>query len=191
MANANAPMGLIPRMHRNGTPYSGSTRVYYVPASDANAIGIGDPVVVTGAGDSVTGVPVVTLATAGATNYITGVMVGVSAASLTSQSLLPYRPASTAMFIEVCDDPDVVFEIQSNGTLASGDMSANADLASGSLNTASGLSGWVLDESTVGTGATKQLKIMRIVRRPDNALGTNGKVEVMINLHTQRYTTGF
>ena len=193
MANASFIQGLVPRMHRNGEPYSGSNRVYATLATDATPLGIGDPVVITGDTDPVSGVPIVTRATAGAGNYISGVMTGISVRGLTSQSLIPYRQASTATFIEVADNPDLVFEIQANGVVATTGVTKNANLVFASLNPASGLSGAQLDETTIGTGATLQLKGLRMVNRPDNLPGAVGgaftKLEVMINLHTQRNTT--
>ena len=77
MANANIARGLTPVRHINGAPYSGSGRMYYVPASDGTALYIGDPVItVTGSADAA-GIPTVTRAAAGGGTYITGVVTGV------------------------------------------------------------------------------------------------------------------
>jgi hypothetical protein len=70
------------------------------------------------------------------------------------------------------------------------DVSNNVDLVSGSLNTSYGRSGWQADSTTFGTGNTKQLKVLRLAQRPDNAPGTNAKLEVEINLHSQRNPLG-
>lgn len=191
MANANAPRGLVPLRHKNGAPYNGACTLYYVGTGDANNLFIGDPVLVSGDGDA-NGVPGVVLATAGATNYITGAIVGIP--KLASNELFTgYRAASTAGYVLVADDPDLIFEIQEDsvgGALAATALSSNADLVSGSGSTYTNTSGWQLDSSTAGTGSTKQLRILSIEQRPDNALGTNAKVLVEINLHSQRNATG-
>jgi len=44
MPNVNSPFGLKPYAMINGSPYSGATRVFYVPASNPTALYIGDPV---------------------------------------------------------------------------------------------------------------------------------------------------
>ena len=189
MANANAPRGLVPARHRNGAPYNGSVTRYYVPSSETNALYVGDPVIRNGSGDAA-GVPGCILATAGATNYITGAVVGFETLTFANLSY-NYRPGSTAGYVLVADDPDLMFEIQEDsvgGALAVTDISENADLVSGA-GTAYG-SGWQLDSSTHGTGATKQLRIEQIEQRPDNAVGANAKILVSINLHTERNTTG-
>ena len=204
MANADTPFGLRPVRHRNGAPYNGAVTPYYIPSGYGTALYIGDPVVITGtANTSAVKVPGVgdfgpgTLqeinkATAAGGNYISGVIVGFAAnvSDLSKQ----YNPASTERVALVADDPDLVFEIQEDGvgaTLAATDMGLNADLVythSGSAYT--GQSGAELDISTKNTTATLQLKILRLVNRSDVELGVNGKLEVAINLHTQRYTTG-
>ena len=73
MANSNAPTGLTPVRYASGAPYNGASNVYYAPASDSNALYIGDPVIIAGSADT-DGVPSITIATAGAS--FTGVVVG-------------------------------------------------------------------------------------------------------------------
>jgi len=191
MANGNAARGLIPLRHKNGAPYNGACTLYYIGTGDANNIFVGDPVIVSGSGDA-NGVPGVILATAGATNYITGAVVGVP--KLASNDLFTnYRAGGTAAYLLVADDPDLVFEIQEDGLgapLAVTDISENADLIAAAGSTYTGASGWMLDSSTHGTGATKQLRILGLEQRPDNAIGAYGKWLVEINLHSQRNATG-
>ena len=172
MANVNLARGLIPVRHRNGAPYNGGGRVYYVPASDSNAIYVGDPVkYVTDASDA-NGIQTVTIASAGDT--LLGIAMGVVAAGepviQVTRDMPRYRQASVAQYILVVDDPEVLFEAQEDGgggVMTVGAVGRNVDLVSGTGSTVTGWSGWQLDSSTLGTG-TAQVRIIEPVQRADN-----------------------
>lgn len=192
MANGNAPRGLVPVRLRNGSPWDGPLRTYYVPSTDATAIFIGDPVIIAGSADTF-GTPTATLATAGATNRITGACVGLRPGG--NSTLIPprYRAASTAEYILVCDDPNVLYEIQEDGVggqLAATNTGQNCDLVAGTGSTVTGNSGWMLDSSTAGTGATLQTRIMGLQMRADNDFGAYAKFLVAINLPTETGAAG-
>lgn len=191
MANGNAARGLVPLRYKNGAPYNGAATRYYVGTGVATNLFVGDPVLVSGDGDAA-GTPGVVLATAGATNYITGAIVGIE--SLTPSAILTnYHPASTAGYILVADDPNLVFAVQEDSdvsNIAAADISGNVDLVSGTGSTYTGQSGWMLNSNTVGTGATLQARILGLLQAPDNAIGTYGKWLIEINLHSQRNLTG-
>jgi hypothetical protein len=191
MANSNAPMGLVPRRYRNGSPYMGAARTYYVPATDATAIYPGDPVIIAGDGDAA-GNPTVTLATA-ASGRITGVMVGIRPGG--NNTLIPpkYRAASTAEYILVADEPDLLFEAQEDGvggSLAATNIGQNISLIAGNGNSYTGLSGWMIDSSTAATTNTLQMRIIGLVQRPDNVIGTTAKWLVANNLPTETGAAG-
>lgn len=181
MANVNAPFGLRPMRNASGTPYNGACKTFYLPTGEANDIFIGDPVYIAGSADT-DGVPTCTLATAGATNKISGVVVGF----VPSPGIITYgyRKASTAEYVLVCTDPDIEYEVQTT-TLAAADLEANSILASGSGNAYSRLSGWYVDTGTKGTSATYQVRIVGVSQRPDNVLGQYCVARVRINLHTE------
>jgi len=172
MANTNMPRGLTPVRHRNGAPYNGAFNVYFVPASDGTALYVGDPVkFVTDASDA-GGIQTVTAASAG--NVLLGAVVGLVTAGdipvAVTRDTLMYRAASTAAYVLVADNPDLLFEIQEDGVggvMTVGAVGRNADIVSGSGNTVTGRSGWQLDSSTLGTG-TAQCRIVAPVQRPDN-----------------------
>lgn len=189
MANLNAPTGLRPVRHKSGAPYSGAVNTYFVPASDGTALYIGDPVIIAGSGDA-DGVSTVTIATAAGAGRVTGVVVGfVPSPTFTTK----YRPASTAAYVLVADDLDLVFEVQEDavgGALAVTDIGLNADLIAGSGSTVTGLSAWQLDTSTKATTATLQLRIVGFVQRANNEVGANAKVLVRINLPTETGAVG-
>lgn len=186
MANSSNASGLRPIRHRNGAAYQGQTRRYYIPATDGTAVYVGDPVKSAGSADA-NGVPTVAQAAAGDT--IRGVVVAVEAETRDS---LTYRAASTARYVLVCDDPDVVFEIQEDsvgGALAAANVGNNADFVVAAGSTVTGRSGVMLDSSTATTSSAN-LRILRLVQREDNAIGNYAKWEVMINEHELTSTTG-
>lgn len=190
MPNTNAPLGLRPVRYASGAPYNGACNPYFIPSSDGTALFIGDPVIIAGSGDT-NGVPTATRATAGATNRITGVVVGF--VPTRTFETLGYRPASTDMYALVADDPNLLFEIQEDavgGALAVTDIGLNADLVAGSGNTYTKQSGFQLDTSTKGTGATLQMRIEGFQQRADNEVGANAKILVRINLPTQTGAAG-
>lgn len=184
MANANTPMGLKPIRHKNGGCYEGQANLYHVRSDYATALFIGDPVIVTGNAD-VKGVPDVQIATAGATNKITGVIVGFKPNPTNLE--LKHGPASTDRYVLVCDDPSVIFEVCTDATanVAATDVSTNINFAAGGGgSTTTGKSSWVAATASMAADATYQGTIERIVNREDNEIGTAyTKLEVSINLH--------
>lgn len=199
MANTDAPFGLRPIRHRNGASYNGAFNPYYVPAGYGTALFIGDPVVKTGTANStevsapgagkfnVGTLPAINKATAGDGNAITGVIVGFGPDPDNLNRV--YNPASTERVAYVCDDPDVVFEIQADGSIAATQVGLNAVLIyTNTGNTNTGLSGAELDTTSdvPAADASNQLTIQRVVNREDNEAGSDfTKVEVKINNHTE------
>jgi hypothetical protein len=190
MANIDSAFGLKPIRYAGGAAYTGACRTYYVPASDGTALFLYDPVIIAGSGDAA-GVPTVTRATAAGAGRITGVVVGfVPDASVVANG---YRLASTAGYVLVADDPNLLFEIQEDsvgGALAVTDIGLNADLIAGTGSAYTKLSGFMLDTSTKATTATLQLRIKGIVQRGDVDIGTTSKVLVSINLPTETGAAG-
>lgn len=187
MANTNAPFGgkLVGTL--SGAPISGTIKTYSAPSSYATDMFIGDPVVVTGARSN--GYQNVNVATAGATNQITGFIVGFGITpGIVS---LGYGAASTVRYVQVCDNPDALFELQEDavgGAIAEASIGLNVDLVSGAGSTYTKKSGWMIDSSTVTSGATLQMIIRDIVTRVDNDAGGTAYAKYIcsINLHTNR-----
>ena len=186
MANGNAPWGLIPRRHRTSETENGGLNEYSVDAAYATALFMGDPVILSGTGDA-QGVPGVVLATAGATNRITGVVVGFRPNP--GIVALGYMAASTGGYVLVADNPDAEYEVQEDsvgGALTTASIGLNCDLIAAAGNTFLKRSGWMLDSSTAGTGATLQVRILGLEQRADNELGVNAKWLVRFNLPTEQ-----
>lgn len=195
MANVDTPFGLKPVKHLDGSPWNGKYNIYSISANDATATFVGDLVTMDGTADATGLYPGVKQTTAD-DDTIVGVAIGFG----TTPDLIAnpdslatrYRPASVLRYVAVVDDPTVIFEIQEDsagGAIAITAVGNNADVVVGSGSTTTGTSAMELDSSDVGTTAG-DLRIMRVVNRPDNALGTNCKWEVMINTHIYKTTTG-
>jgi hypothetical protein len=198
MANANRPAGFIPVQYLNGSEWSGQARIYSIAAAYATALYVGDPVISSGTSDA-NGVPGVILGAA--TGALRGVIVGIgSSEGLVANIVNPniaYRPAAaqtTDWYAMVCDDPNVLFELQEKaGTqqLAATEIGLNTVpvLAAGNGFT----SGWTLasyTDATPNTTATLQLRLMGLVRRQGNAFGAYAKHLVKINVHELGTGTG-
>jgi hypothetical protein len=190
MANINAAFGLRPT--RSLVTYS-NTQIneYEHDSGDSTALYIGDAVVTTGDSTSgVTGIPdgtpQVIASGSVTTGSIRGAVVGVRP-TLTNLTL-QYGAASTSYGVLVCDDPFQLFNIQSDGTVVHGDISGNISLLTGSGSTYTGLSGYQAHEATLGS--TNVLREIRLAPIQGNALGANGILEVMINNHELKSTSG-
>lgn len=195
MANSDRPSGLRPVKYLNGSPYNGAASVYCIPnTDDTNAYAIGDPVASAGGADA-NGIPTVTLATAGAGNALRGVIVAMAGTKYGSHGGDPANADSVTVpatktkdyYVMVADDPNIIFEVQevSGGTaFTAAEVGLNADLVAGAHN--GFVSGWELNNSGEGTGATIQCKILQLAPYPDNALGEHAKWWVLINNHELR-----
>jgi len=191
--NTDRPGGFKPVKHLNGMPWNGKARTYYVAAGDSTALFIGDPVKSAGSADTLGKYATVQQAAAG--EAIRGIVIGFSDQPYvsfdTTNLYRAYRPADTAMYCLVVDDPDVIFEIQedSDSNNMDADMvGLSTDIVVGSGNTSSGLSGVELDSSDTAT-ALGQCRLLGIIDREDNALGSHCKWEILINEHELRTGT--
>lgn len=187
MANVDRPNGLSPIRHLDGSAYNGQVNRYFIPATDATAMFVGDAVKSAGSADS-DGVPTVAQAAAGDT--LRGVIVGFEPDP--DNLSRNYRAASTARYVLVADAPDIVFEVQEDSVgaaLAATNVGQNADIVVGAGNTTSGASGMELDSSTA-VATTAQLRILGFSQAPKNEIGDNAKLEVVINEHELKSTVG-
>lgn len=208
MANANIPRGLVPYRRTSGEPYNGSANIYYVPASYGSNIFLGDPIHIVTATADLSGIPGCGVVTQGNgtdsgvdTYYLVGAMVGIVSGGNPvigiTQGDPVYHRASTAGYILVADDPDLLYEVQENGNMAGATPVAgavpgpgkNVDLVSGAGSTVTGWSGWQLGSASLSTSAL-QMRVIRLLEQADNALGTNAKWLCRINLNQQTSTTG-
>ncbi len=180
MANTSNPFGLRPVKDASNRPWSGGGRMYYVGTGETANLYIGDAVIISGTGDTA-GVPAVVKATVGSGNRITGAIVGwVPDANIIANG---YRAGSTAAYALVSDDPNQLYEIQAT-TAAVTDIGANINLAAATGSRITQSVGYA-DGATIGTTATKQLRIKGVVQRADNETGAYTKLHVTINYPTE------
>lgn len=191
MASTSAPYGLRPVRLLGGRVYAGSVTHYKIASGYATSIFKGDVVKLVTAG---------TIEKDTGTNTATpvGVFMGCEYSDPTLNYLVQrqYWPASTvasdAMAL-VADDPDLIFEVQGDGTLAQTALGANVDLEQGAGNTATGNSGVGIDVSQIESTTTLPLRIIGFVDRPGSAVGdsyTDAYVIWNHGVHQFRNATG-
>ena len=190
MANIDIPFGLKPVKTLTGAAWNGQANVYYIPATDAVAMFKGDAVKSAGSADATGKYPTVAQVVAG--DAVRGVIIGFGTnpnvmINPDSPNIV-HRPASTAMYCLVVDDPTVIFEMQDAGTVAAVDVGLSADIVVGAGSTVTGKSGMEVSATKAATVAT--LKLLRLVNREDNEIGANAKWEVKIAEHEMNLATG-
>lgn len=193
----NAPQGLVPRRYFNNAPWDGAgIETFQIQSGYATSIFTNDPVTILSTGYIV---EATSATTAGATpilgvfagcQYQVPAGVGVAGTIVNS----PYWPANTqvapntVITAYVICDPDVVYDIQTNSSngLPFSSTLSNANFAAGAGNINTGISTVSLDQSQVGTGSSRNLKILGLSPVPGNrwSVGNNfgyNNVEVIIN----------
>ena len=193
MANLDAPFGFKAVRHRSG----GQLAVNRYRKEASVIIGVGDPVVRTGSASQAgtnnadaDGIPLVTRASAGS-GTITGTVAYVEIDSDEDRHThKKHMAAADTGYVYIYDDPNIIFHIQEDGdssTIAVTDYGEACDIVIANADTDTGYSKAELDSSDAGTG--DQCKLLRLVQRPDNALGAYAIHEVLINEHTDQSVT--
>lgn len=160
MANVDRRFGLKPVRYLNSAPYNGAIESFHVPAGYGPAMFLGDPVILTGTGNTLTFlgfppgmladvaisvVPPAGLAPLPYNQFLIGSIVAIL--PVTRESTI-YRPALTEAVLECSVDPGLIYEIQDNGGSAAGGISfigLNANLYAGLGSTFTGQSAYSLD----------------------------------------------
>lgn len=194
MANTDSLVGARPVRYLNGAPWNGKVTRYFVSTNNSVAIAPGSFVKSSGSGDT-NGVAGVIAYSGTAGGNLRGVVTEIEydADDLDKKVLA----ASTAGYVYVVDDPNVVFEIQEDdggSALAASNIGSNADVLATAPDTTIGMSKHELDRSTVVT-ATAQLRLLGLAKRYQsngvkNAYGDWAKWEVVINEHELKSTAG-
>lgn len=207
MTNSTSNTGAFPLRYHNGGAYSGQHNLY-VAETGAAALRIGDFVVRTGTANTarittaterynIGQLPTIDKATVGATNRITGVVIGFKPRIGALDAL--HGATGIQRVVMVADDPNVVFGIRDYGSIAIGvaAIGLNAVLKAGTDNADDSRSGIRLDDGTTTAPAADATYQLRIVRAGESVDGIEndptlaGAIwEVMINLHTEHLGTG-
>jgi hypothetical protein len=177
MASTASPYGLRPVNQLGGTPYAGATRTYLIdPAGTASNIYNGSPVYVnssgylavataTGADATTNGFPVGTSNTG-----IVGVFVGCSYYNAQGQLIFSqYYPTGVTGVIQasVVDDPNVVFQVQSAGSVTQAAVGANVFFSTGAVATGSTTTGNSTASIVAGASAVTTTAAFRVVGFPN------------------------
>jgi hypothetical protein len=168
MSATNAPFGLRPAYHPSGLD---------------RATALADGILSTYSTDILKGQPV-KLATTGviqvaaAGDAFVGAFSGVEFTDTTGRRRVSnYWPANTAYQTGSCiayyyDDPNIVYEIQADGSLAQTSIGAESDLSATTAgSTTTGLSQCTISTSVVAAGSGAQMRIINLAPYPGNAWG--------------------
>ena len=184
MSSTSAPFGMNPIRHINGK-YLPAPRVMTdgIASSYGSAIYYGSPVMLNTNGT-------LTIATTAAD--IIGVFAGCQYVPSAGGLMIPSKNwvASTTyvagtMQAFVWDDPNIIYEIQSNGSIAATAVGDQADFVNpGNGSSALGTSTAAISSTLSGSGVQAQLRIVGLSQRIDNAWGDSYTiVEAMIARH--------
>jgi hypothetical protein len=202
MASTLAPYGLRPINLLGGQGYAGSTRLYAIPASYAVNIQYGDPVIITNTGSTrgylarfnATTTATTVTSTGGGFGFV-GVFVGCTFTDPTYGKVFRqnYTSGNSASDIQgyVVDDPDALFQIQADDTLAQTALGCNAAL----IQTVAGNSGAninsgvALDASSIATTNTLPVRIVDFVNSTTSAIG-DAYTDVIVRINTHFHRTG-
>jgi hypothetical protein len=177
MASTASPYGLKPVNQLGGTPYAGATRTYLIdPAGTASNIYNGSPVYVNASGylavATATGADATTngFPTGTANTGIVGVFVGCSYFNAQGQLIFSqYYPTGTTGVVQasVVDDPNVVFQVQSAGTVAQTAVGANLFFSTSAVATGSTTTGNSTASVVAGSSAVATTAAFRVVGFPN------------------------
>lgn len=173
-------MALIPVGTRSGRPYCPNPK----PAicNSANAVYIGDAVVLNAGGGNADGIMEVDVAGDG--GAILGVVVGIIPTSYDSE---PYKTtATTERTLLIETDPDILYAVKEDGDggfMAATNINNVVDIINnGTGSNTSGLSSNLLDSSTAAAGSSATFVIHGLHRDIDNSIGSASTIwEVYIN----------
>jgi hypothetical protein len=185
MSSTLTPVGLKPVAHLTGAvvrPQQGTIATGY-----ASNIFFGSPVVILADG---------TLGIGGdrSTNRLVGSFAGCEYTAADGRRRVSnYWPASTTATEIIAfyyADPDIIYEIQADGSITQSQVGALLSFGTGSNEVSDGSTSTGLSTAAANVGTTPtQLQIVGFNRDPDNAAGdTYTKVHVIIALHQFRAT---
>lgn len=191
MANTNRPNGFSVDQTLTPAPFNQQINAYYVPASDATAIGIGDLVKLTTgstAPDGATqnsGKVLKNVILAGASDVPVGVVVGFQFDP--NNLMQKSRLASTGRVVMVADSPSLVLEAQADATgISLANVGLNCTWTPGAPGSLSG------NSTSVVTGpastSTLPFQILGISSVQGNEPGAYARVTLRFNKHA--YVTG-
>ena len=200
MATTATPYGFKPLNHVGGTPYAGAVRHIKIASGFGTNIFNGSIVNIVAAGT----IEVVTDIGSNADQFpagVIGVFVGCTYTDPTSKNKTfsnhwPTGTVASDAMAYVVDDPQVLFQVQADATVAQTALGANAPLAAvqstSTGDTTSGVSNTALDATTAQT-ATIAFRIVDFVESTDSTVGdafTDVIVKFNAGQHSYENSTG-
>lgn len=198
MATTAAPYGLRPINLIGGQVFAGSTRQIPIASGESTNIFFGDVVAI----DATNGTIVkVTNVGSNADQFPAGV-VGVFLGCTYTDPTLKYKlnsqywPASTVAsdaMAYVCDDPDTLFQIQANGSVAQTALGANFPIIQTAGSTTTGDSKIALNAAGGNTTSTIAFRLVDFVNGPFSTVGdayTDCIVKFNFGIHSYYNGTG-
>lgn len=178
MANTNAPFGFRQVKGTGSVPtYEQSVRK--IKSDNTTAIFYGDAVIPLTTG-------YIGQATAG-TVRVEGIFVGCKYLSVSQKRTVwsnfwPGADANGDVEAYIIDDPNAQFVVQSSDTsgtaaITFANIGEYINIAVGTGNTATGISGMTVDQDTLGTTVTLPFRIVGLVENPPGANGTDTSSE--------------
>jgi hypothetical protein len=159
MSATAAPFGLRPVGNLGGS-YNGAFRQYPILSSYSTRICFGDVVKLVDGGSTTT----IEKDTGTSTATPIGIFLGCRFIDVSTKQLTFSQQWSGAAHTEgmvyVADDPNILFEIQADGSVNDDDIAANAALVQGTSSSALGISRVSLDISTAATTAALPIRIV-------------------------------
>lgn len=194
MATVASPYGLKPVGNSISAAYNQKLKKFNITSAYAANIGYGDPVVPVTAGT----IQRDTMTTAATAPGCVGVFLGCSYTDPNNLQKIfkqywPTGTVATDATAYVFDDPEGVFMIQADGTLAQTALFANAAIVSTAPSTATGNSRIALQASSIAATTTLPLRIVGFANSPTSAVGdafTDVFVRFNFGVHHYHQTTG-
>ena len=200
MSAIASPYGLRPINLIGGLPYAGATRQIKIASGYATNIFYGDIVAIATDGTIVK----VTTTGADATpnNFpagVVGVFLGCAFTSTTGLKYFTPRqdwPAGTVAadaMAYVCDDPNALFQVQANGSLAQTAMASNIAVVQNAGSSTTGVSAVTVNTATLGTSTFLPFRIVGFINSTTSQVGdafTDVIVKFNHGIHSYTSATG-
>lgn len=185
MATTATPYGFRPVGSLSGGSYAGKLRLIKMTNSYGSSLFYGDPCTLVAAG---------TLERVAATNAgpVLGIFLGCNYTDPgTGQKVWKnwWRASTVATdnYAYVCDDPDVIFAVQSNATVTQADQGLNIGVSAvSSGSTITGMSSVAADGANMATTTAFPFKIIGFQKLPSSAIG-DAKTDLLVTINAHLY----
>lgn len=179
MSATSAPYGFVPVNHPSG---ESRAMPYTIATGYGTAIYKGMPVILNTSGVLIAGT---------AAADILGMFMGVEYTDATGKRVVsnnwPASTTATNIVAWVNDNPNTVYSVQADGSIAATEVGAQADVSNvGNASTTTGLSQATLSASTVSAGTQAQFRIVGIDGAVDNAAG-DAYTRVLVQIARHQY----